>query len=203
MRLYVAYGSNLHKREMRRRCPDAIAIGAFYMTDARLVFRGVADIEYAADQRVPCGLWRVSPQDEIALDRYEGVKGGFYYREMGIKIEYRKKVYSPLVYLMCSRGVYPPAEDYVARIRQGYRDFGLDQSYLDAAIVDSFNGKNPDEQTRARRVRQRNNPRLRKLVKMPEAVALRRLDLEAAAAAAAAVDTAEEERVYNQRRRNF
>lgn len=179
MRLYIAYGSNLCKMSMRRRCPDAHPIGKFYLTDARLVFRGVADVEYSPGDRVPCGLWRISGQDERELDRYEGVNSGYYYKEYGIQIEYRGEVRKPLIYLMTTRGVYPPSQSYVDTLRRGYADFNLDQSYLDAAIVDCFKRKKPDEQTRARRERQRNNPRTRKLVPMPESVAVRRFQIEA------------------------
>lgn len=175
MKLYVAYGSNLCKWSMRRRCPDAVALGKFYLTDAKLVFRGVADVEYSPGDRVPCGLWRISERDEQALDRYEGVSSGMYYKERGLQIQYRGEVHNPLIYLMCSRGIYPPAKEYVETIRQGYEDFNLDQSYLDAAIVDCFRRKKPDEQTMARRERQRNNPRTRRLVPMPESLAMARL----------------------------
>lgn len=177
MKLYIAYGSNLNKAAMRRRCPDARPLGKFYLTDARLVFRGVADVEYSPGDRVPCGLWAISDQDERHLDRYEGVSSGFYFKDRSIQLSYRGSLYRPLIYLMRSRGVFPPTASYVETVRDGYRDFALDQSYLDQAIVDSFNNKEPDEQTRARRQRQLNNPRTRRLVPMPESVALRRLSL--------------------------
>lgn len=179
MRLYVAYGSNLCKFSMRRRCPEARPLGKFYLTDAKLVFRGVADVEYSPGDRVPCGLWSISGRDEAELDRYEGVKSGFYYKERGIQILFRGEVHNPLIYLMCSRGVHPPSQQYVATLAQGYEDFGLDKSYLDQAIAESYYNKRLDEQTRARRERQRksNNPRVRRLVKMPEEVAMRRLQV--------------------------
>lgn len=177
MILYAAYGSNLNKAAMRRRCCDARPLGKFYLTDARLVFRGVADVEYSPGDRVPCGLWSISPADEARLDRYEGVGSGFYYKERGIKLRFRGEEHSPLIYLMRSMGVYPPSASYVDSIRDGYKDFGLDESYLDQAIVDSFTNKKPDRQTRERRTRQLNNPRTRRLVPMPESVALARIEL--------------------------
>lgn len=178
MNLYAAYGSNLNKAAMRRRCPDARPLGKFYLTDARLVFRGVLDVIYSPGDRVPCGLWRISSYDERALDRYEGVASGFYSKDRSLLIRYRGEEHRPLLYLMNSDGVYPPSQSYVEAVRKGYEDFNLDQSYLDAAIVDSFDNKSPDRQTRERRERQRNNPRTRRLVAMPESVALRRLEQE-------------------------
>lgn len=177
MILYAAYGSNLNKAHMRRRCFNARPLGKFYLTDARLVFRGVADVEYSPGDRVPCGLWSISPDDEAKLDRYEGVSSGYYFKDRSIKLRYRGEEHRPLIYLMTSTGVYPPSAAYIEAIRDGYRDFALDQSYLDRAIVDSFNNKKPDSQTKERRLRQLNNPRTRRLVPMPESVALRRLQL--------------------------
>ena len=73
-KLYIAFGSNLSKRQMRQRCPTARPLGKFMLTEARLVFRGVADLEYAPGETVPCGLWSLYASDERALDGYEGVR---------------------------------------------------------------------------------------------------------------------------------
>lgn len=36
---YLAYGSNLNVEQMKRRCPNAIKIGATYINDYKLEFR--------------------------------------------------------------------------------------------------------------------------------------------------------------------
>lgn len=176
-RLYVAYGSNLHKASMQRRCPTAKPLGKFYLTDARLVFRGVADVEYSLGDKVPCALWSVNQADERALDQYEGVSSGMYYKEEGITLKFAGRAQNALIYLMRSEGVYPPSQHYANVIRKGYEDFKLDESYLDAAIERAFAYKRPDEQTIVRRERQLETKRQARLVQMPEAVALRRLDM--------------------------
>lgn len=176
-RLYVAYGSNLCKSAMMARCPTAKPLGKFWLTNAKLVFRGVADVEYHPEDRVPCGLWNINQADERALDHYEGVAGGLYYKEEGIILKYAGRPQNALIYLMKSDGIYPPSQGYVDTIRRGYKDFKLDQSYLDAAIKRSFNEKDPDEQTTERRARQKADRRQARLVKMPESVALKRLDM--------------------------
>ena len=55
--LYFAYGSNLNLHQMLGRCPAAKPLGRFDLDDARLVFCGVADVEYADGEscRVACG----------------------------------------------------------------------------------------------------------------------------------------------------
>lgn len=176
-KLYIAYGSNLNKRAMRVRCPGSKPLGKFMLTKARLVFRGVADVEYDPDSEVPCGLWRVNRQDEAALDTYEGVNSGFYMKDESIILKYKGERTPALIYLMKSEGVYPPSEYYVETIRRGYRDFGLDEAYLDEAIKRSFVQKEPDEQTTRRRARQKTDVRHKRLVEMPEAVALKKLEL--------------------------
>ena len=55
--LYLAYGSNLNVSQMSSRCPDAIPMGGFYLPDYKLVFRGVADIEYEKGNAIPVGMW--------------------------------------------------------------------------------------------------------------------------------------------------
>jgi hypothetical protein len=178
-KLYIAYGSNLNKRQMRIRCPGAKSLGWFFLKDARLVFRGVADIEFKKGEKVPVGLWRISTQNEATLDHYEGVDGGMYYKDERIIINYKGRPTPVLVYLMNSEGVYPPSDHYANAIREGYKNFGLPEKYLDNAIEQSFN-KEPDEQTTARRARQKKDPVHAKLVKVPEAVVKWRLEKKAA-----------------------
>lgn len=165
--LYVAFGSNINKSQMRRRCPTARPLGKFLLKDARLVFRGVADLEYIAGSKVPCALWMINGDDEAALDMYEGIASGIYFKTREISIEYAGKRRKTVLYLMNSEGVYPPSQSYVDTIRQGYRDFKLDESYLDEAIRRSFSDKSPDDYTIARRLRQRAGSRHRDLVQQP------------------------------------
>jgi hypothetical protein len=168
--LYIAYGSNLHIKGMRSRCPDARPVGRIVLDNARLVFRGVADVAYEAGHTVPCGLWRISREDETFLDRYEGVRAGLYDKEY-ITVDGEEA----LIYTMTATGIFPPADFYVGTIRQGYRDFGLDLSCLNEAIRYSFDRKDPCEMTLARRERQRKSEKYSRLVKVPESVAMARL----------------------------
>lgn len=147
--LYIAFGSNLCKRQMRRRCFSARPLGKFYLTSARLVFRGVADLEYDANSRVPCGLWSITSADEAALDRCEGVARGTYFKSWDVVLRYQGEPRHALLYLMRSERVLPPKPHYIDTIRQGYRDFGLDQSYLDDAIEYSMQNKTDSNQRRA------------------------------------------------------
>lgn len=140
MKYYFAYGSNLNVRAMKARCPNAKKIGALRLTQARLVFRGVADVVYDEDENsvVPGGVWRITPDDERRLDAYEGVGSKLYIKRY-ITIQVKGEAEKCLVYQMTTRyGVQPPSESYLGCIAQGYDDFGLDKAYLDAALRDSW-----------------------------------------------------------------
>ena len=43
MNLYAAYGSNLNKHQMLKRCPKSEPIGTIVLDKFRLTFKGVAD----------------------------------------------------------------------------------------------------------------------------------------------------------------
>jgi AIG2-like family len=174
-RLYLAYGSNLNVAAMKQRCPDAVRVGSRMIDNAQLVFRGVADMLYMPGHKCPAALWEISERDEEALDRFEGVGHGLY-RKYSIPVHGRNnKRGDALLYLMDDDGIYPPSEWYAAVLRKGYRDFKLDQSYLDAAIAHSFSDKAPSAQTESRRARQKQSTHQPKLVTMPESVAIARM----------------------------
>ena len=121
-KLYFAYGSNLNVEQMSYRSPTAKPLGSAYFPGWRLVFRGVADIEVGEpEDMLPVGIWEIGPEDEVALDRYEGVKHGLY----------RKVIINGMMtYQMNHSGYAYPDIGYFNTILQGYRDFGLDESEL-------------------------------------------------------------------------
>lgn len=87
--LYFAYGSNLCPRQMAERCPTAVALGRATLPGYRLVFPrrasdweggGVAGIEPDEQTNVEGVLYEMQAADWAALDIYEGVEEGHYYR---------------------------------------------------------------------------------------------------------------------------
>lgn len=172
--LYVAYGSNLNKRQMRLRCPTARPLGKFTLRDARLVFRVYADLDLVPGAEVPCGLWSINSADERALDQYEGHRSQYGYYKDYILLQYAGRPRKALVYLMrAGEGVAPPSEDYARTIREGYQDFGMDVRFLNAALKHSWEAKDHNEFTRARREKQKRRGQ-RAVVTVSEALALRR-----------------------------
>lgn len=143
VRFYFGYGSNLSHAQMKIRAPEAVPFKPLYLPNGRLVFRGVADVEHHEGSAVPGALYRITPRCERALDFYEGVYNGIYekkYLVIRIKSESNNPV-QVLYYKMRDRGIMPPTEEYIERIAQGYRDFGLDLAYLDEALDHSWKEK--------------------------------------------------------------
>lgn len=127
--LYFGYGSNLNVGQMENRCPDAKKIGPAYLSDHRLVFRRVADIEYKENCLCPGGLWEISESDLEKLDGYEGYPNLYdRYRTMvmlgdGTNVE-------AIVYEKNDQQVQPPNPGYFNTILEGYDDFNLNTNHL-------------------------------------------------------------------------
>ena len=129
--LYFAYGSNLNKRQMLERCPDATAVRGYELLGWKLLFRRTADIVPAFGSTVLGGLYRITSADGLALDRYEGVRRGRYRREY-----FQVGGQPVLTYVMNnSNPEEAPSAQYFELIEQGYRDWqwpvhGLITAYL-------------------------------------------------------------------------
>ena len=134
---YLAYGSNLDKGQMKQRCPYAKPLGKLMIPNYRLVFRGVADIIPAKGFQVPVGVWEITERCEASLDMYEGVSHGLYRKEYFHSIG--KQFWGEtetdfLTYVMNRDGLRMPPHGYLEGIQRGYRDFGIDQRFLEEAL---------------------------------------------------------------------
>ena len=126
--IYIAYGANLNKFNMNLRCPRAVSLGSSRVEDYKLIFNNVASIIKSPGDHVEVGLWEITMNCEKSLDRFEGFPS-----------LYRKKYLKQgMVYIMNHDGMAVPNESYFETIAQGYRDFNLDRSYLDKALVEAY-----------------------------------------------------------------
>ena len=147
-RYYLAYGSNLNILQMKRRCPSARIIGTAVIPDHRLLFKGsktgsFLTIEPAEDSSVPVGVWEVSPEDEAALDRYEGCPIFYYKRALTLPIRGirtgKVRIRNAFVYIMHEERPYGlPTRFYMDVCREGYEDFGFDSELLEEAFMYSL-----------------------------------------------------------------
>ena len=138
MKYYLAYGSNLNKEQMAHRCPGADPFGAAVIMDYELVFRrGYLTIEPKEGSSVPVGIWRITAENEKALDRYEGYPR--FYRKEYFNIPF----WMPnddganehcLAYIMQDGySIDVPSDYYFYTVMKGYKDFGIDPAPLIAA----------------------------------------------------------------------
>jgi gamma-glutamylcyclotransferase (GGCT)/AIG2-like uncharacterized protein YtfP len=133
--LYCAYGSNLNHDQMAVRCPEAEFAGTGIIKNYRLVFRGVADIEWARGQEVHVGLWRLTDKCVEALDRYEGYP--HLYERGGIEVITKKRTVETFFYYMNSGSYGEPSTSYLQSIAAGYADCGLPLNALKSALEQS------------------------------------------------------------------
>jgi gamma-glutamylcyclotransferase (GGCT)/AIG2-like uncharacterized protein YtfP len=145
-RLYAAYGSNLNLRQMAYRCPTARVAGTAVMRNWRLVFNGVATIERYYGGRVPVLVWELQPQDEAALDAYEGWPR--LYRKESVRVRLSGKQVRAFVYIMNGGRRSQPGFAYYNTIRAGYESAGFDINILrDAALESGEKGGKPMNST--------------------------------------------------------
>ncbi len=127
-RLYIAYGSNLNLEQMARRCPTAKVVGATVMRNWQLLFWGVATIERSKGGIVPVLVWEIQPEDEAALDAYEGWPR--LYRKESVRVTLDGKQVRAMVYIMNHGYPHPPSRTYYETILAGYRSAGFDSRIL-------------------------------------------------------------------------
>ena len=130
---YFAYGSNLHRLQMKRRCPNCRYIKKIILNDYRMAFRskyGAADIEKKKGSKVYGALYVISKTAEKRLDVYEEYPT--LYKKMLFKYN-NKKV---MTYTMVKKSkLVPPTTRYLNIIKQGYRDCKLNIKSLNTALM--------------------------------------------------------------------
>ncbi|MEH2933267.1 MULTISPECIES: gamma-glutamylcyclotransferase family protein [Eubacteriales] len=140
-KLYVAYGSNLNKKQMQYRCPTAKYVGVGELQGYELQFKGRERSAFATIGRmdgasVPVGLWEIQARDERSLDMYEGFPSHYFKRDVQVKMGGREV--SAMVYIMNPRMNFNlPSPSYYATVHQGYKDCGLDTAALEQALQSS------------------------------------------------------------------
>lgn len=146
-KLYVAYGSNLNKQQMKGRCPDAKFVGTGVIENYELQFKGSlygahATIAPQEGSSVPVGLWTIQSRDESRLDMYEGYRktGYRYYDKEQVRVNLSNGgSVIGMVYIMDQKMDFgQPTPGYYETVKEGYDDCGLDQSVLEQALQSSL-----------------------------------------------------------------
>ena len=137
---YFAYGANLNLENMKGRCPNAKKLVKFTLQDYRLVFKGVADIEYYKGASVEGVLWDITDKCEHALDIFEGFP--ILYRKEYFTIKMTGQLArdfgntADVMFYTMNRNEYgEPMQSYFDCILQGYIANELDTDYLWDALL--------------------------------------------------------------------
>jgi cation transport regulator ChaC len=131
MTLYFAYGSNMHRAAMARRCPDARAIGPARLEGYRFFvgLEGWGSVRPSAGNRVHGVLWRLSPRDIAALHAYELLHKGLYdVRTLPVRREGRRV--PAMIYLLRRRIEGQPRSGYVELCAAAARAWKLPERYV-------------------------------------------------------------------------
>lgn len=142
-RLYIAYGSNLNLRQMAMRCPTAQLVGTGEVRDYELQFKGApygafATICAKEGAAVPVAVWSLQNRDEKALDIYEGVKAGHYFKKE-IPVQLGDQTKLALVYIMNPEAQFGiPTQRYYNAVLEGYENCKLDPHILNRAVDESI-----------------------------------------------------------------
>jgi hypothetical protein len=152
MTLYWAYGSNLNKAHMARRCPAARPVAPLTVPGKVLRFRHVADVVRSTRGSCPGAVWEITDECEKSLDVYEGVSGGLYVKRY-FPVDRGRGREQCLYYKMQRDGIMPPSQGYLDIIAQGYEDWGLPTEALDRAVQHSWGNKDKTPYLRHRYAR--------------------------------------------------
>jgi gamma-glutamylcyclotransferase len=130
---YFAYASNLDRKQMLTRCPDCKPKFTAVLPNCKLIFTGwsrewhggVASIKPMKGEKVAGGVYEISERDLRQLDKLKGYPAVYDRREFLVFSEDGEAV-KAVAYLKKEQGEETrPSAEYVAAIRQGYRDWGI------------------------------------------------------------------------------
>lgn len=148
MTLYFAYGANMERAAMEKRCPGATALGAAVLRDNRyLIARGYGAFARARGRSVHGVLWRLTPRDYAALNLFENLDSGLYRREM-FTVEAGGKRVRAMIYVGRGPGGRPrPMPGYQERVIASASDWGLPPRYLAELrrLAPGYRGARPTE----------------------------------------------------------
>ena len=131
MTLHFAYGSNMSRALMRRRCPGARALGPARLDGWRFVIMrgGYASIVPEPGVAVHGVVWSLTPRDLAALNAYESLHRGLYVRRvLPVVMVGRRR--SALVYVAPGRVSGRPQPGYQELVVAAAREWNLPDEYV-------------------------------------------------------------------------
>jgi gamma-glutamylcyclotransferase (GGCT)/AIG2-like uncharacterized protein YtfP len=131
MTLYFAYGSNMDRAAMRRRCPGARALGPATLQGHRFFvgIDGWGSVKPERGDSVHGVLWRLTPRDLAALHAYELLHQGLYdVRHLPVRLGAQRR--TAMIYLLRRRKSGRPKPGYIEMIAAAARAWNLPEPYI-------------------------------------------------------------------------
>ena len=153
--LYFAYGSNLWLQQMSLRCPFSTYIGVGRLDNFRWFinergYANIAPMSNDSDSHVYGLIYTLTPSDEVALDRNEGVPDIYEKALLPVtmwasedsgkivNITQKGRVRNMLLYIDHHRKIESePKDEYIYRMNAGLRDAltaGAPAAYIEDVI---------------------------------------------------------------------
>jgi gamma-glutamylcyclotransferase (GGCT)/AIG2-like uncharacterized protein YtfP len=128
---YFAYGSNMRRSAMTRRCPGASALGPAMLSGYRFFVGrdGWGSVAPGAGQTVHGVLWRLTPRDIAALHAYELLHQGLYDVRY-VPVRHGKRQVRAMIYILRRRAAGIPRPGYVEMIAAAARGWKLPEPYV-------------------------------------------------------------------------
>jgi hypothetical protein len=143
-RLNVAYGSNLNIGQMAMRCKTAKVYGKGSLKGYRLLFKGQMENAYCTIEKshgsdIPVVVWELQPEDEKALDFYEGYPWFYEKEDVKVTMEDGTSIVA-MVYIMTNKiqdriHLNLPSRSYLETVKEGYRAAGFDEAFIEDALA--------------------------------------------------------------------
>jgi len=131
---YFAYGSNMNLEQMALRCPGACMVGLVRKPGWRYLInqRGYVTALDDPDAETSGCLWTLTEEHWAALDRYEGVAGGFYRRvDCEVFLLDSNEPVQSIAYRAANEMPGTPTAIYAGVVIEGARQIGLPEDYLE------------------------------------------------------------------------
>lgn len=131
---YFAYGSNLSKKQMLGRCPDAKPKFQAVLPNYKLIFTGwsrewkggTASIKPVRGERVAGAIYEISEKDLRKLDHYEDYPNTYDHIKI-LVLQEDGTASNAFTYIKRRQSdETKPSTEYLTMIRQGYRDWTIE-----------------------------------------------------------------------------
>ena len=131
---YFAYGSNLSRKQMLKRCPDAKPKFKATLADHKLIFAGrsqkwsnggVASIKPSKGEKVVGAIYEISTECLSSLDRCEDCPTTYRHQNVTVFTEFGESVEAITYVKVNQSDETQPTQEYLDVIQEGYKDWGI------------------------------------------------------------------------------